>query len=123
MAYIYCSKITSKTQEDVNFAFRDNNIPAELFVGDGGAIYIAPVLSWTRWAAFPQSDIGDQPTADGWDLAIQDGLAFMDQNGWLDGDASAPIWHQFEVSMRCSKMEAYQRTQDLPKLTKLMAGS
>lgn len=122
MTHIYCSKITPKTQEDVNLAFRDNNIPAELFVGDDGAIYVAPVLSWTRWAAFPQSDISDQPIAEGWDNAIQDGLAFMSQNGWLDGERSAAHWQQFDVSMRCPKMEAYQRALDVPRLTELMSG-
>ncbi|WP_170764622.1 hypothetical protein [Ruegeria lacuscaerulensis] len=123
MAYIYCSKIVPDTQEDVNLAFRENGIPAELFVGDGGIHYVAPVLSWAKWSVFPQSDKADQPIADGWDNAIQGGTAFMAKNRWLKEDVVPARWQRFDATMRCSKMEACQREQDIPKLSALLARS
>lgn len=45
----------------------------------------------------------------------------MSENGWLASEVNAAEWREFELPMRCSKMEAFQRAKDLPLLTTLAA--
>lgn len=122
MAFIYSVQITPSTQEDVNLAFRKAGLPAELFVGDGGGIFVSPVLSWSAWQHFPQSEDGAGQTDPGWDDAVVSGLKLMSDNGWLASAPGATQWREFELPMRCSKMEAFQRAKDLPLLISLATG-
>ena len=121
MTFIYTVQITPNTQEDVNLAFRDAEIPAELIVGEGGSIFVAPVLSWSAWDHFPQSETEAGQIDPGWNAAVASGLELMSDNGWLEAKPDALAWREFRSSMRCSKMEAFQRTKDLPLLTTLSA--
>lgn len=119
MTFIYAVQITPDTQEDVNQAFREANIPAELLVGEGGNIFVAPVLSWSAWQHFPQSETETGQIDSNWNDAVASGLKHMSDNGWLSSAPGTPSWLEFKVSMRCPKMEVFQRAKDLPFLTSM----